>query len=297
MGRTSLKIGCHHILIAILVALTASGCGGGGGGTRPDNDGGSDSGGESYVLGALVIAAVAWGLKKDSSEGGKEKTEVLNMFLVPVSNSVYDHLNYIGDEPNDFGVYTYVLFGRYPAGGESSEPYKKYKAILDIVQEKSYWPEYKKPISTGSETQVMEQDIDTEQMNIYLIPLHESHNQRIVSVSNYDFDFSMRILQRMLSRRVGNEYIDKFNSPGPFLISIPSTIQDSGKQHLLFADFSNVSENMFAEIFASYENSLKVGSNSKNNPFGILENMRIDLGQKLVELNSIFKVIGEAYAE
>ena len=63
---------------------------------------------------------------------------------------------------------------------------------------------------------------------------------------------------------------------------------------MLFADFTNISEDMFQEIFNSYEKALKSGSNSTKDPFGLLENIRIELGQKLVEVNNVFHVIGEA---
>jgi len=291
--RARFVIWIKYCVFLLSMATLVSGCGGG---TKPD--GGNGGGGD--VLGALVIAGIIWGTKEALSSGESKKLESNDnseMYLVPITNSVYEKWNYIGGEPREFGVYTYVLFGKYPTQGEPSELFKKYKAILNIVQGKPYWPEYKKPISSNDKDRDYGSDIDTENMNVYLIPVSERHKQRIVTISDYNFDFSMRVLRRVLSKRVALQYRDKFLSEGPFLISMPREIQNNWKQYMLFADLTNVSEDMFLEIFNSYEKSLKSGSSSTNDPFGILENIRIDLGQKLVELNSVFKVIGEAYTE
>ena len=294
-----LMAGIQYFSLFLVIVALASGCGGGE--TRPDRpDEGSESN-AGAVLGGIILVGAALILAKrgisNNKSDEKETTSAPNLYLVPVTNSVYDKINYIGDEPKEFGVYTYVLLGKYPAHGEHTALYKKYKLILDIVQEKPYWPEYLKPVTSNKRDQSAVSDIDTENMNVYLIPSSEEQNQRIVSVSGYNFDFSMKILQRILSNRVGSKYRDKFLSEGPFLVSMPRTIQDNGKKYMLFADLTNVSEDMFLEIFHSYEKALKSGSNSTKDPFGIVENIRIDLGQKLVEINSIFQVIRGAYAD
>jgi len=289
--RCKMKNSISMLIIVILV----SGCSGGG--TRPD--GSREEVNNDGVLGALVLAGVIWGAKKiisSNDTGISKQQENEDMLLVPVATSVYDKLSYFGDEPKKFGVYTYVLFGKYPARGENSELYRKYKAILDLVQEKPYWPEYKKPISSGLEKDEQNEVINTEEMNVYLIPIDEGNTKRVVSVSEYDFDFSMRILRTVIGERAGHEFKNKFISEGPFLISMPNTIQKNGKKHALFADLTDVNEEMFLEIFRSYEKALNNGSNSEKDPFGILENIRIDLGQKLVKINDIFRMVGDAYA-
>lgn len=279
--------------------LLISGCGGGEG-TKPDGGGGGSGGGGSgtEALGALVIVGLAtWGIAKVLSSKEEQESKFndnLEMYLVPVTNNVYEQWNDVGDEPQEFGVYTYVLFGKYPTQGELS---KRYEAILDIVQEKPYWPEYKKPVLSKDRGQDISSDIDTANMNVYLIPVDTKNSQRIVTISSYDFDLSMRILQRHLSKRVSPEYREKFFSKGPFLISLPHEVHKDWKQHVLFADFSNVSEEMFLEMFNSYERALKLGSDSKMDPFGTLENIRIDLGQMFIDFNAPFKIIGEASAE
>jgi hypothetical protein len=288
-----LNIPTEYLLkpLIFLIAVFMAGCAGGG------RDIGGDSGTDSndIILGALVISGVVMGIKKYKNGlfSKTKKIEKENLYLPSASISVYEKLFYIGNEPNDFGVYTYVLFGKYPTDIHSGI-YKKYEKILEIVQEKAYWKEYKKPISLDNGES---SEIDTKEMNLYLLPSKEGHSKRIVSVSDYNYDFSIRLLSDYINNRISKNTNGKFLTEGPYLLSLPDTIQNNSQQYMLFSDLTGVNEELYREIFHSYENVLKTGSNAAKDPFGAIENLRIKVGHNLVKFNSVFKVIGEVYAD
>lgn len=279
----------------LIITNTLFGCAGGGG----TSDGGEDASG--VILGAALLYG-AYYLVRNMDKGsnlGKSNTkqEELNNSksrFGPIRYNVYDQMKHIGAEPENFGLYTYVLFGKRSV--DETGRTKKYEIILSELQSLAYWPAYSKPPVIKSGESIEPSQIDTRDMNIFLIPTKEENGGKIVSIHDYNFDLSLYILREVFSKRTGLKLQRKLSGEGPFLISMPKPIQKSGELYLLYADLSTVSEEIVRDVIETYKDGLSKGNREQLDPFGFAENLRIQFGQQLVNFNQVFEVIGKAYA-
>jgi len=284
-----MKNSIPHIVKIISYALIVnvlSGCGGGGG-VRSD-EGGSNKG---AILGvALISGGIFYIRSNDESkqQSSNENFDLRESRFNPIDYNVYDKMTHIGNEPKGFGLNTYVLFGRRSIDEFGSK--EKYTILLREIQSLPFWPAYSNPLIKEREDLVERPKIELDVMNIFLIPTNEGLSSKVVSLNDYNYDLSFYILREIFGAKADHEFNLKLKGEGPFLISTPKHIRDMNDLYVVYADMSDVTAENIPDIVKTFLDAISKGNKDNLNPFGLMENIRIQLAQRLINFSNVFQL-------
>ncbi len=157
------------------------------------------------------------------------------------------------EEP-DFGMYTYVLFGRKlkPRGRLGPETMARYESLLRAIH-----------LSTLSSAESGISEIkEKRETNLFLIPLEAEVSEP--TRHNYDSVLSLRCLSfasRMVRKNDTGLAQSLLDNEGPFLISTLKPMGDTAEKglELLYADLSSTNPAAMAEIVGAYKRRIGGG--------------------------------------
>lgn len=207
--------------------------------------------------------------------GGQFGTGVTEAVLekeLPKSH-LWEYLSTIGDEPKDYALYTYVLYGRKD---NNSDHYRKSSQLINIIQ----W-------STQSTENYSEHgDFDKTAFNLFLIPDWE-----------LDIQLSKSILTHLsiISQDAG--FQKSLLNPGPFLISVKTPISltnRSKKSDLLYVDLSTSNGAAMEEIVLSYKTRLTEVTIQGTDRFKSIKLALLDI---ILDADDYIQIVKTAYAD
>ena len=282
-------------LIIITLSILLNGCGGG---SDPNGGGSGTSGGD--VAAGLLGAAIIYGVVNyfDKNHTSNNNASNITSSVTTLDDASDKYFNYIyghnftpitklGDEKDDYGLYTYILFNKKVSeeGLLSSEYRKKCQIILEKTQQ--YLPSSVK------------NSFGHDKLNNFLIP-SVAKKPSIVSLKNYGFNLSMKVmdtLSKMAMESKSSKFDNNtFSHEGPFIITTTEPLQNTGNEvYFIYADLTDINVAATEEIINTYVSKLE-DRKSGDKPFTRLASIRASLLKYLVDFNESIKLVRYAVA-
>ena len=162
-----------------------------------------------------------------------------------------------GEELQDAGMCTYVLFGRQVEKVSDDKTYQLYERLLNEIA------------ATTSKFDASESE-DLSQYNVFHVPTEPDASPDQPLIGHYNYPLAKRYLNKFACSINSQQAAAKLQSDaGPFLITtlkpLPST---SGNIYALYADLSDLHPTAISELLRAYKARVTTRRVTENEAFG-----------------------------